>query len=198
MPVHDDELLLVTEVLVKLGVSCVQTNLYLSLREVVNPSEVLVIRRDKGHVPVVEQHLTLYRLLFVDDVADRGLLPLLDPCDDRLLGMILVVYVTLAHLTKKDSDNLLLFHTPRCYISSAQNSCSVECNPLLSILCLPNHAASKVEFHVVSVVVCFVGRNLSLCMLGGEVAKLLAIIFDDDVWVIRLKASSGLIDARLV
>ena len=112
--------------------------------------------------------------------------------------MILVVYVTLAHLAKKDSDNLLLFHAASCYISSAQNSCSVECNPLLSILCLPNHAASKVEFHVVSVVVCFVGWNLSLCVLSSKVSELLAIIFDDDIWVIRLKTSSGLIDARLV
>ena len=108
--------------------------------------------------------------------------------------MILVVHVTLAYLTKKDSDNLFLFHTTCCYISSAQNSCSVKCNPLLPILCLPNHSTSKVELHVVGVVVSFVSWHLSLCVLSGEVTKLLTIILDDDVRIVRLKACARLID----
>jgi hypothetical protein len=115
-----------------------------------------------------------------------------------MLGVVFVVHVSLAYLTKKDSDNLILLHATCCYIASAQNSCSVKCYPLLPILSLPNHAASKVEFHVVCMIVSFVSRDLCLSVLCREVTKLLAIIFDDDVWIIRLKASSGLIDTRLV
>ena len=66
---------------------------------------------------------------------------------------------------------------------------------LLTILGLPNHTTGKVELHVVCVVVSFVRWNLSLGMLRCEVAELLVLILDDDVWVVRLEARTGFIDA---
>ena len=77
MSVDDSELFLVPEVLVQCWVTSVETYGNASVSVVVNPSEVLVVRRDEGHVPVIDEQFSLSVLFSADYIYDRVLLAFL-------------------------------------------------------------------------------------------------------------------------
>ena len=119
MAIDNHKLLLVPEVLIETRVASVQANLNHTLRVVVDPSEVFVIGRDEGHVPIIDKHLTLNRLLFINELTDRHIPAHVDGIEDCVQGMRFRLYVSLAYLSVQHSDHFVLLHTPSGYVPTA-------------------------------------------------------------------------------
>ena len=140
--VDNHKLFLVSEVFVESFVTRLQTYLNLALREVINPSEVFIIRRDEGHVPIVNQQVALGSLFIVNQSLDGHRLAFLNAAKNRCLGVVYGVQVPLLYLPHEDAYHLVLLHAPSGYVPTTKYRCFVEGQPFLTVLCITDHTCS--------------------------------------------------------